>query len=105
MDGRIILHGVQRRRLLELHHSSPDPAVRQRAHIILLLADGHTWALITAVLFCSTATIARWKDRFEQEGVGCLAGQCRSRQSTLFQTWAATAVGWVKHWRPSDFGF
>jgi Homeodomain-like domain len=44
----------------------PDPQVRLRAHLILLLADGHAWALIAAVLFCSTATIARWKDRFQE---------------------------------------
>lgn len=33
--------------------------MRLRAHIILLLAQGYSWALISAVLFCSTRTIAR----------------------------------------------
>ncbi len=28
-----------------------------------LLADGHPWSLIVTVLYCSTRTIARWKER------------------------------------------
>jgi len=105
MDGRMILRGAQRPRLVELYRSGSDPALHLRAHIILLLADGYTWALISAVLFCSTATIARWKDRFEHEGVGGLVGQERGAKATLLLAWAATAAGWVRHCLPSDFGF
>src|SRR5437764_12289876 len=72
MDGSIVLVGGQRKRLLELYRKEPDPAVRLRAHLILLLAEGYAWALIAAVLFCSTATIARWKRRFEQGGIDAL---------------------------------
>ena len=105
MDGRITLRGRQRGRLLELYRSHTDPALRLRAHIILLLAQGQPWALISAVLFCSTATIARWKDRFEREGVGGLAGQTPGPKPTLWWAWAATAAGWVRHRLPPDFGF
>jgi transposase len=105
MDGTIKLHGRQRQRLLELYRVHGDPEQRLRAHIILLLAEGHPWALISAVLFCSTATIARWKDRFVEEGVAGLVGQARGHQPILFRAWAATAAGWVRHYRPSDFGF
>jgi transposase len=105
MDGRVVLRGRQRAALLELYRSSPDPALRLRAHIILLLSEGHTWALIAAVLFCSTATIDRWKQRFEEGGVEALRGETRGRRPILARAWAATAVGWVRHYWPGDFGF
>src|SRR3954470_19971290 len=70
MDGSIVLGRGQRNRLLDLYRKDPSPCVRLRAHIVLLLSDGHAWALIGAVLFCSTATVARWKARFGVGGVG-----------------------------------
>lgn len=42
--------------------------MRLRAHILLLLAEGYSWAVIAGMLFCSTRTIARWKTRVESEG-------------------------------------
>src|SRR5689334_16195566 len=60
MDGSIALGPGRRKRLLAVCRKATDPQARLRAHIILLLADGHAWAVIAAVLFCSTATIARW---------------------------------------------
>src|SRR5687768_16048627 len=65
MDGSIVLGSGRRKRLLELYRTEPDLQVRLPAHVVLLLADGHAWAVIARVLFCSTATIARWKRRFE----------------------------------------
>jgi transposase len=88
-----------------LYRRSPDPALRLRAHIILLLSEGYAWALITAVLFCSSATIATWKKRFEEGGVEGLHGQARGRRPRLSLAWAATAAGWVRHYCPGDFGF
>ena len=72
MDGSVSLGRAERKRLLEMYRRSPDPAVRLRSHIVLLLAEGQTWATIAAVLFCSTRTIARWKERFETGGVEAL---------------------------------
>jgi hypothetical protein len=46
--------------LLDHYRRSPEPAVRLRAHILLLLAAGHPWATVSAVLFCSLSTINRW---------------------------------------------
>jgi len=59
MDGSIVLGSSQRKRLLEIYRGSDGknlhyPQVRLRAHIILLLADGHPWSLIAKVLICST---------------------------------------------------
>lgn len=104
MDGKLVLRGTQRRRLLEWYRRHPDPQVRSRAHLILLLADGHAWMLITAMLYCSSRTVALWKGRFEQGGIDALLGQERGRPDTLSGRWAATAVGWVRHYWPADFG-
>jgi len=79
MDGSIALARGQRNRLRALCREDPSPCVRLRAHIILLLADGHPWALVCAVLFCSTATVARWKSRFEAGGVAALLEEKRGR--------------------------
>ncbi len=107
MDGSIVLGGSQRKRLLELYRKEPDPQVRLRAHLILLLADGHAWALISAVLFCSTATIARWKDRFEQGGVQTLREDHRGRPETVcgpVGIWMASVIRWATTLPPSFFG-
>jgi putative transposase len=108
MDGSIVLGHGQRKRLLEiyrggkeLHHSQ----VRLRAHIVLLLSEGHPWALIAAVLFCSTATIARWKDRFEQGGIDALLEENRGRRPWLLVGWIGLILVWIKRLTPRDFGY
>jgi hypothetical protein len=54
---RFPLTPAEREDLLDQYRRSADPAVGHRAHILLLLADGHPWATIAAVLFCSTSTV------------------------------------------------
>jgi putative transposase len=107
MDGSIVLGPGQRKRLLEiyrggkeLHHSQ----VRLRAHIILLLASGNSWSLIESVLFCSSATIGRWKDRFERGGIDALLQENRGRCSALIG-WALIVLLWVKQQTPRTFGY
>ena len=102
--GSIALSPGQRKRLLAVYRKGPDPLVRLRAHIVLLLADGHPWSLVCAVLFCSTATVARWKARFERGGVEALAGEGRGRRSLLAR-WAVVFVVWAKTLTPRDFGY
>src|SRR5829696_9133793 len=89
--GSIALGRGERKRLLELYRKEPDPQVRLRAHVVLLLADGYAWAVIAAVLFCSTATIARWKTRFESGGVEALRDERRGRHPA---TRASSAGQW-----------
>jgi putative transposase len=105
MDGTITLRSSERKTLLEYYRRDPRPAVRLRAHIVLLLAEGYAWSLITATLFCSTRTIARWKTRFEAEGVAALVEEHRGRPLGGMQ-WA---IDWVLHWvvthTPRHFGF
>jgi putative transposase len=102
--GSIALGRGERKRLLELYRKEPDPQVRLRAHIVLLLADGHAWSEIAAVLFCSTATIARWKGRFGRGGIEALTGEVRGRRPLLAR-WAVLLVTWVGSLTPRDFGY
>jgi putative transposase len=101
----IRLTADDRNTLLDHYRRDPDPQVRLRAHILLLLADGYTWAVIAAVLFTSPDTIARWKGRFESGGVGAVLGRPRGRRRSAAWAWAATAVLWVLTRRPAEFGF
>ncbi len=104
MSCSITLTPDERNTLLDHYRADPDPQVRLRAHVLLLLADGHPWSLITAVLYCSTATIARWKGRFEGGRIEALFGQPRGR-SPASGTWAALVVRWVTTLTPRAFGF
>ena len=107
MDGSIVLGSSQRKRLLGIYRGKEaHPAqVRLRAQIVLTLADGHSWSLIEQMLFCSTATIARWKDRFDSGGVDALLEERRGREATLLVNWALILVSWVKTLCPRDFGY
>ena len=105
MDGSVSLGRAERKRLLEMYRRSPDPAVRLRSHIVLLLAEGQTWATIAAVLFCSTRTIARWKERFETGGVDALVTETRGRRSMFPGLIIEVVIEWITQWIPTDFGF
>lgn len=105
MDGSIVLGRSQRNRLLDLYRKDPNPCVRLHAQIILLLSEGHAWMLICDVLFCSSATVARWKRRFETGGVDALLAEGRGRRPVLLIAWAVLIVTWVKTLTPRDFGY
>jgi transposase len=98
------LSAADRQSLLGVYRGDPDPRVRLRAHILLLLADGHSWATVAAVLFTSPATIARWKGRFDTGGADAVRGKPRGRRRSSAWEWAAVAVLWVLSRRPSEFG-
>jgi len=95
----------QRDELLSLYRKDPDPELRFRAHIILLLGEGHPWDTIEAMLFCSSRTVDRWLKRFQDEGVAGLTGRKRGRPFRLWQGWLTILVYWVTCKFPSDFGF
>ena len=105
MNSSIQLTGQERNALLDCYRSHPDPQLRLRAHIILLLAQGFTWASITAVLFCSSRTIARWKARFRQDRLDGLGGWQRGPAARLGPHWLAVVVGWLTTQTPRAFGF
>src|SRR2546421_3114214 len=95
MYSTIALSSQERNALLDHYRSDPDPQLRLRAHIVLLLAQGLTWATIAAVLFCSSRTIARWKQRFLDGRVDALLGRPRGAPRRFAARWAAVVVGWV----------
>jgi putative transposase len=101
----IHLTPADRQALFDHYRRSIDPGVRLRSHIMLLLADGHPWSTISAVLFCSASTISRWKPRFEKEGVDAVFGRPRGRKRSGIHIWATLVVRWVLTLSPADFRF
>jgi putative transposase len=100
----ILLTPADRQTLLDYYRRDADPQVRLRAHILLLLAAGHPWATVSAVLFCSPSTINLWSRRFRAEGVSAVLGRPRGRPSGT-HIWAAVVVRWVLTLSPSHFRF
>ena len=105
MTSSITLTSDERNTLLDYLRRHPQPELRLRAHIILLLADGHPWELVRTVLFCSTRTIARWKDRFEQGRVPALLGQPRGAPLRFATYLLGIVIAWVTQQTPRAFGF
>ncbi|HEX7022369.1 MAG TPA: IS630 family transposase, partial [Trueperaceae bacterium] len=104
MSCTISLSADERKALLDLYRHSTDPALAHRAHVLLLLGDGWTWDTITAVLFTSASTIARWRQRFLDGGVEALAGRPIGRRPWSSWHWAGVVVRWVTERSPRDFG-
>jgi transposase len=100
-----LLTSAQHDELLTIYRKDPDPELRFRAHFLLLLAGGHTWDTIEAMLFCSSRTVDRWLKRFQAEGVAGLTGRKRGRPFRLGLGWVALLVTWVTTKTPGDFGF
>jgi len=105
MHPSIALGADERNDLLLLVRSATDPQLRLRAHIVLLLADGHAWSLITAVLFCSSRTIDTWQRRFRDGRLPALTGQPRGPRPRFAARWAALVCDWVTRLTPRAFGF
>lgn len=101
----LALKPTQRDELLTIYRKDTDPELRFRAHILLLLADGHAWDTIEAMLFCSSRTVDRWFKRFQADGVEGLAGRKRGRPFRFGFGWVSLLVTWVSTKTPGDFGF
>ena len=104
MSCTIALSAAQRKALLDLYRHGTDPEAARRAHIVLLLADGFPWAVITAALFTSASTVARWQQRFQEGGLEALTGRPPGRRPSFPGPWAEVVVGWVTQRCPTDFG-
>jgi putative transposase len=101
----ITLTTDERVTLLDYLRHAPDPHLRLRAHILLLLADGFTWAMIGSVLYCSSRTISRWKTRFDKGRLPALLGRSPGPAPQLGTFWLTLLVGWVTEKTPRLFGF
>ena len=58
MDGSLELSAADRKTLLAVYRSAGDARTARRAHVLLLLADGHTYREIMELLFCSAGFIS-----------------------------------------------
>lgn len=105
MTPSVTLDARQRQALLDRFRTDRDPEVRFRSHILLLLADGHSWATVCTLLFCSSRTIDRWVKRFHNEGIEGLTGHKPGRPFRFGASWIAVAVEWVTQHAPRHFGF
>jgi transposase len=69
----------------------------RRARIILMLADGASYAKVAEATGCSSATIALWKQRFVADGVPGLAGRHRgSKPRVLTPKLEARILNWTR---------
>jgi putative transposase len=102
MSISISLRPDERNTLLRHYRHAARPEWRLRAHVLLLLADGWTWATITCLLYTSSSTIARWQARFLQGGLGAVFEANAPRRCS---PWVAVIVRWVLELVPADFGF
>lgn len=105
MTRSVILDARQRRVLLDRYRHDPDPDVRSRCHILLLLADGYTWEDVGAIRYCSSRTIDRWVKRFQEEGLEAVAGHQPGRRFRFGIGCLAVVLYWVNTQLPTDFGF
>jgi transposase len=105
MPGRISLCTRDRKALLDLYRRASDPQVRLRAQILLLWHEGYAWTLMAAVLFTSSSTINRWRQRLLAGGLDAVVGPRRPRASAWAAWWAALVISWVTLRSPTDFGF
>jgi transposase len=101
----VCLTPADRRTLLDHYRHHTDPRIRLRSHILLLLDAGHSWVMVSAVLFCSLDTISRWKRRFEKDGVNAVFGRPRGRPRSGVHIWASLVVRWVLTISPTAFRF
>src|SRR5215471_17904250 len=110
MPSHLFLRPAERRTLLRYYRRHPNPEIRLRAHIILMLADGYAWTVIRSVLYCSPDTINHWRHRFKSGGVEALSDRKRGAEArwsdeadTILreamghspQEWGYRAVSWT----------
>src|ERR1700681_1025490 len=85
----------------------------RRARVILLLAEGYSYAAIATMTGCSSRTIALWKQRFAKDGLAGLAARHRgSKPTVLTPALEARIMTWTRrppphratHWWPRSLG-
>ena len=75
----------------------------RRARVILLIAEGCSYAAIAGMTGCSWRTIALWKRRFEENGLAGLTALHRgSKPTVLTPALEARILAWTR--RPPPHG-
>ena len=77
---------LTKREVMELQQQASTRSGRadsaRRARLMLLLAEGHTWAEIRAKLDCGDSYISRWSKRFEDDRLAGLFARHAGRHAT-----------------------
>mgnify|MGYP000216636306 CR=1 FL=1 len=77
--------------------------VARHARLILLLADGLTWAEVRAKLDCSDSYISRWSKRFEADRLAGLFARHAGRQRfKVTEKVEAKVLAWTTRRKPAD---
>jgi transposase len=75
----------------------------RHARLILLLAQGHTWAEIRAKLDCSDSYIDRWSKRFAADRLsGLFARHSGRKRYKLTERLEARVLAWTTNRKPAD---
>lgn len=75
----------------------------RHARLILLLADGHTWAEIRAKLDCNDSYISRWSQRFAADRLAGLFARYAGRASyKVSDRIEARVLAWTTKRKPAD---
>lgn len=75
----------------------------RHARLILLLAQGHTWAEIRAKLDCSDSYIDRWSKRFAADRLsGLFARHSGRKRKKLTERLEARVLAWTTKRKPAD---
>jgi len=76
---------VEQRRELEARVRSRNLRAGdvRKARLVLMLAEGRSYRAVEDALGCSSAYVARWKTRFEAEGLAGLYGRHQGRRATV----------------------
>jgi transposase len=111
---RLVLTTEQRTELETRERSRRGRAdAARRARVVLLLADGESYASVRAKTGCSSRTIALWKHRFEADGIAGLTARHRgSKPTVLTPALQARILAWTRrapphgatHWSTRSLG-
>ena len=103
MDGIIRLSADERKTALGHVHRGPDHRAARRAHVLLLLADGHSVRFIAAALYCSPDLIAAVRRDYRRGGVPAALGAEPPVRRVPW--WWTRLLVWALEFTPGDFGF
>jgi len=104
MDGIIRLTADERKSALAYVQRGGDHRIVRRAHVLLLLADGHSARSAAAVLFCSFDLIAAVRRGYRRGGVSAALGTEPPPVRRVPWWWTRLLV-WALKFTPADFGF
>ena len=104
MPNTITLNETERAELMKRATSRTGRAEdARRTRLVLLLADGHTWAEICDRLPCSRGFVDSWSKRFAAERVAGLYSRHRGqRASVLTPRLEARILDWTLKHKPAD---